>query len=174
MIISGFFLSIASGLTLPMSMVLFGDIVNNFLYQYLTTYIGKADNETVATYVQSTAFSQNVSCTELNDSSLLENITNSSILLCGLNNKRQYEEIIAFACDPNARLQSEIGIFSLYFVALGAVALVAGFLGALFWNISAYRQTRRIRESLYQSILRQEVGWFDVNNATELNTRLIE
>lgn len=41
-----------------------------------------------------------------------------------------------------------------------------------FWNLSALRQTTRIREKYLTAVLRQEVGWFDKNPSGELTTRI--
>jgi ABC-type multidrug transport system fused ATPase/permease subunit len=38
----------------------------------------------------------------------------------------------------------------------------------------AEKQTRKIRKLLFRSILRQEIGWFDVYKSGELTTRLTE
>ena len=43
-----------------------------------------------------------------------------------------------------------------------------------FWLIPAERQTRRMRKKLFSSILRQEVGWFDVYKSGELTNRLTD
>ena len=160
-------------------MVLFGEVINMFLYNFITSSFNPAINESLASYVQSSAQSLNMSCSDLEQNynlsyQILQSVSNSSIIICGLSNEGEYANIIGFSCDPNGKLTQEVKQYSIYFVILGVAALVAGFLGALFWNTSAYRQTRRIREALYHSILQQEIGWFDVNNALEVNTRLIE
>ena len=38
----------------------------------------------------------------------------------------------------------------------------------------AERQTRAIRVRLFESILRQDIGWFDIYKSGELNNRLTE
>lgn len=60
------------------------------------------------------------------------------------------------------------------FSVIGCGVIVFGYMELAFWQIAAYRQTQRIRVSLFQSILRQEIGWFDVHEIGELNTRLSE
>ena len=180
MMIAGYFLSIVNGITISPHIVLFGEIVNAFLYHFTTTRTSESVNASFSTYVQASLHSLNMTCDELaQDYNASRQIfkgatSNSSIILCGLTNRVVSKNAILFACDPNARLQSEIRWFSLYYVFLGGVALVAGFFSVLCWNISAHRQTRRIRKILYRSILQQEIGWFDFNSATDLSTLLIE
>jgi hypothetical protein len=40
--------------------------------------------------------------------------------------------------------------------------------------MTAERQTRAIRVRLFESILRQDIGWFDIYKSGELNNRLTE
>lgn len=42
--------------------------------------------------------------------------------------------------------------------------LVMGIISIDFINRSAIRQTTRIRKEFFQSMLRQEVGWYDVSS----------
>lgn len=63
---------------------------------------------------------------------------------------------------------------AIYFSIMGAVVMVAAYLQMAFWTLSAGRQTKRIRTLFFHSIMKQEIGWFDVNETGELNTRLTE
>ncbi|CAF1305591.1 unnamed protein product [Adineta ricciae] len=56
---------------------------------------------------------------------------------------------------------------------LGACSLVVFWVAFSFWMIAAERQIRRIRYALFESIMRQEMGWFDCRNAGELSGRLV-
>ena len=82
--------------------------------------------------------------------------------------------VLLFMNDSDATLLQQIGNYSLYYIGLAAGVFVTIFLATVFWNISAYRQTRRMRLAFYRSILHQEIGWFDVTEANELSTRLAE
>uniref|UniRef100_A0A673T6P4 ATP binding cassette subfamily B member 4 n=1 Tax=Suricata suricatta TaxID=37032 RepID=A0A673T6P4_SURSU len=55
-----------------------------------------------------------------------------------------------------------------------AGVLVAAYIQVSFWTLAAGRQIRKIRQEFFHAILRQEIGWFDVSDATELNTRLTD
>ena len=80
-------------------------------------------------------------------------------------------DILQFVCDPPAQLLTQINLYSLYYVGLATGVLITA---SLFWNISAYRQTKRMRKAFYHSVLHQGIGWYDVNEANELSTRLAE
>ncbi len=43
-----------------------------------------------------------------------------------------------------------------------------------FWVMAAERQVRRIQKLAFAAILKQNIGWFDVQHTAELNTRLTE
>uniref|UniRef100_A0A674I892 ATP-binding cassette sub-family B member 5 n=1 Tax=Terrapene triunguis TaxID=2587831 RepID=A0A674I892_9SAUR len=64
--------------------------------------------------------------------------------------------------------------FALYYVGIGATALVFGYLQISFWVLAAARQTKKIRKTFFHAILGQELSWFDTSNSGELNTRLTE
>ena len=57
---------------------------------------------------------------------------------------------------------------------MGVIVLVAAYMQVAFWTLSAGRQAKRLRTLFFHRIMRQDIGWFDVNETGELNTRLIE
>lgn len=57
---------------------------------------------------------------------------------------------------------------------MGAGVLVAAYLQVALWALAAGRQVKRIRVLFFHQIMRQDIGWFDVNETGELNTRLTE
>ncbi|KAM4688618.1 ATP-binding cassette sub-family B member 5-like [Discoglossus pictus] len=71
-------------------------------------------------------------------------------------------------------LGEQMTIFSLYYVGLGAGVLICGYVQVSFWVLAAARQTRKMRESFFHSVLSQEMSWFDMNKSGEFNTRLTE
>jgi ABC-type multidrug transport system fused ATPase/permease subunit len=134
--------------TRPGHFLLFGFVINQFVYYDLAT--------NPAAQANSTANETGYFCSE---SSSGDEITANLLL---------------FVSDPDATLLREIGLYCLYYVGIGGGAFITVYLATVLWNISAYRQTRRMRMAFYRSILRQEIGWFDVSDANELSTRLTE
>ncbi|XP_041708101.1 ATP-dependent translocase ABCB1-like isoform X2 [Coregonus clupeaformis] len=55
-----------------------------------------------------------------------------------------------------------------------AVVLVAAYMQVAFWTLAAGRQVKRLRKLFFHCIMQQEIGWFDVNETGELNTRLTD
>ena len=149
MIILGTVMAIAAGLALPGHIILFGDVINEFVFHELA--------ETLQTPMSDT-------------------MTNRTEHFCNTSDSGEVfsTNVGQYLATPDATLLERIGFYALYYVALASGVLIATFLATVFWNISAYRQTRRMRMAFYHSILRQEIGWFDVNEANELSTRLAE
>ncbi|EFB22674.1 hypothetical protein PANDA_001850, partial [Ailuropoda melanoleuca] len=76
--------------------------------------------------------------------------------------------------NPGRILEEEMTRYAYYYSGLGAGVLVAAYIQVSFWTLAAGRQVRKIRQEFFHTILRQEIGWFDVNDTTELNTRLTD
>ncbi|NXN74660.1 MDR1 protein, partial [Himantopus himantopus] len=64
--------------------------------------------------------------------------------------------------------------YAYYYSAIAAGVLLAAYVQTSFWTLAAGRQIKKIRENFFHAIMRQEIGWFDVNDVGELNTRLLD
>jgi len=60
--------------------------------------------------------------------------------------------------------EHEVRDLGIGFVILGALAFLANFCQAALLNISAIRQTPKIKAEYLRSVLRQDIAWFDVSN----------
>jgi len=58
--------------------------------------------------------------------------------------------------------------------SLGVIAMILNYLQVSFWFMPAERQLKMMRQSLFKSILRQNIGWFDTYKVGELTNRLTE
>lgn len=61
-----------------------------------------------------------------------------------------------------------------YYVSIGCLAIVLGYIQAAFWNMSAARQTRSVRRHLFRAIMHKEMAYFDMHSTGELNSRLTD
>ncbi|XP_067931969.1 ATP-dependent translocase ABCB1-like [Watersipora subatra] len=59
------------------------------------------------------------------------------------------------------------------FIGLAVGVFILGYLGITSWTWTRERQIRRVRIAYFQAIMKQSIGWFDVHNAGELNTRMV-
>uniref|UniRef100_A0A669QV84 ATP binding cassette subfamily B member 1 n=1 Tax=Phasianus colchicus TaxID=9054 RepID=A0A669QV84_PHACC len=116
LMIFGSLLAIAHGSSLPIAMIIFGDMTDSFVTFDDRNFTGK-----------------NTSC-----------------------------------------LEEEMTRYAYYYSAIAAAVLVAAYVQTSFWTLAAGRQVKKIRENFFHAIMRQDIGWFDVNDAGELNTRLID
>uniref|UniRef100_A0A8C2XTU1 ATP binding cassette subfamily B member 1 n=1 Tax=Cyclopterus lumpus TaxID=8103 RepID=A0A8C2XTU1_CYCLU len=64
--------------------------------------------------------------------------------------------------------------YAISYSILGFVVLVVAYGQVAFWTLSAGRQTKRIRKLFFHCIMKQDIGWFDVSETGELNTRLTD
>ncbi|XP_028672963.1 ATP-binding cassette, sub-family B (MDR/TAP), member 4 [Erpetoichthys calabaricus] len=71
-------------------------------------------------------------------------------------------------------LEEQMTRFAIYYSAIGAGVLVAAYMQVSFWALAAGRQINRLRKVFFHAVMRQEIGWFDVNETGELNTRLTD
>ncbi|KAJ1919837.1 hypothetical protein H4219_001746 [Mycoemilia scoparia] len=62
--------------------------------------------------------------------------------------------------------------YCLYFLIIGLVMLVCGYIMHATWTITSERQGFHIRNLYYKSILRQDIGWFDTIATGDLTTRI--
>ncbi|XP_059828206.1 ATP-binding cassette, sub-family B (MDR/TAP), member 4 [Hypanus sabinus] len=94
------------------------------------------------------------------DHGLMQNLTKNSSL--------------NFTGDFPETLEEQMTRYAYYYVAIGGGVLIAAFMQIAFWSLAAARQIKRIRKEFFHAILRQEMGWFDVNDIGEINTRLTD
>ncbi|KAK6491454.1 ATP-dependent translocase ABCB1-like isoform X1 [Huso huso] len=74
----------------------------------------------------------------------------------------------------NESLEQQMTRFAYYYSGLGAAVLLAAYIQISFWTLAAGRQIKRLRKKFFHAVVRQEIGWFDVNEIGELNTRLTD
>lgn len=64
--------------------------------------------------------------------------------------------------------------YALLFTWLSLGAFACGFAQVAFFTITSERQTLRIRKEYLDSILKQEIGWFDTTQPGELSSKIAE
>ena len=144
LILLGTVCAIVGGLAQPFHVLIFGKVVDQFVYfnvtRNLTRLGSSSDYFCNGTFVDTTL--------------LRDYLTSNS---------------------KGTLLQDNIEIYSYYYVGVATAAMLAVYVSNVVWNASAYRQTRRMRIAFYNSVLRQEVGWFDmIKNTARLNNLLQE
>ncbi|KAI9533317.1 Multidrug resistance protein 1 [Dissostichus eleginoides] len=64
--------------------------------------------------------------------------------------------------------------FAISYSILGFVVLLVAYGQVAFWTLAAGRQATRIRKLFFHHIMQQDIGWYDVTETGELNTRLTD
>ncbi|XP_051818316.1 ATP-dependent translocase ABCB1 [Antechinus flavipes] len=73
-----------------------------------------------------------------------------------------------------AKLEEDMTTYAYYYTGVGFGVLIAAYIQVSFWTLAAGRQVKKLRENFFHAIMRQEIGWFDVHDVGELNTRLTD
>uniref|UniRef100_A0A8C1JGQ9 ABC-type xenobiotic transporter n=1 Tax=Cyprinus carpio TaxID=7962 RepID=A0A8C1JGQ9_CYPCA len=74
----------------------------------------------------------------------------------------------------NETLGEQMTRHAIYYSIMGFVVLFAAYMQVAFWTLAAGRQVKKLRKRFFHSIMKQEIGWFDVNETGQLNTRLTD
>ncbi|CAK4713348.1 hypothetical protein LEN26_015218 [Aphanomyces euteiches] len=72
------------------------------------------------------------------------------------------------------QMTTGINEIALKFVWVGLGVIVCGFGQVACFSITASRQGKRIKQEYIRAILRQEIGWFDINNPMQLATKVAD
>ena len=177
MIVVGVVTGILSGVALPGHMLLFGETINQFVYftvasddvrPRVTNFV---NNDTLNTANESV---DDILCDRGRARALLDGFADNGTEPYFCSRGSIFDNVLDYVCDPREELTSSVAVFSYIYLALAVGVLVTTFMSNALLNLSAYRQTRRMRLAFYRSVLSQEIGWFDVTESAELNTRLAE
>ncbi|XP_007644962.1 ATP-dependent translocase ABCB1 isoform X1 [Cricetulus griseus] len=78
------------------------------------------------------------------------------------------------ASDIFGKLEEEMTTYAYYYTGIGAGVLIVAYIQVSFWCLAAGRQIHNIKQKFFHAIMNQEIGWFDVHDVGELNTRLTD
>ncbi|XP_075812232.1 multidrug resistance protein 2 [Microtus pennsylvanicus] len=71
-------------------------------------------------------------------------------------------------------LEEDMATYAYYYTGIGAGVFIVAYIQVSFWCLAAGRQIHKIRQKFFHAIMSQEIGWFDVHDVGELNTRLAD
>ena len=93
----------------------------------------------------------------------------SSDLMGDVGNTSEYNDDPLILID---RVENAFNTQIRRFFIFGAIAFVANFLSIAFWSLVGSRMCHRLKRQYFTTILSQEQGWFDANNAFEFATKV--
>jgi len=78
------------------------------------------------------------------------------------------------AGNPAEQIVESVNTVCLQFTVLAAILFVCAWLAEACFKSSGVRQSAAWRKAYLQAIVRQDVGWYDVNKSEELSSRVAE
>ena len=144
--------AVIHGSALPLLMVVFGETTDVFSNELLTRDIARSVNVPV----------DDLNCTHLN-------------MICSTTERDTCQFFVEDdLCTTGDDLVEDINGLVIYYCVLGVAAFVCGWLHVSLFQYACERQLQIIRKKFFHSILRQEIGWFDVNSVGQINSRINE
>ncbi|MCO5553410.1 hypothetical protein L7F22_006931 [Adiantum nelumboides] len=80
--------------------------------------------------------------------------------------------LVAFYSPDEVYMKDEVSKIALIFCGIGVVTIFIYWCEHYFFGIVGERLTMRVRERMFSAILRNEIGWFDMNSSQLLAARL--
>ncbi len=139
------------GASLPLLMLFFGDLINSFIYEAISSGIQQNLNATFNVIFDCDTVMFNTSI----DSVIMEQFEGSSCLL-------------------GDEFTAEINVIVFIFLGIAGAVWIAAYLQVGLLQASAERQVQKIRLLYYKSVLRQDIAWFDENPSGEVGSRVSE
>ena len=148
--------AIAHGTALPLLILFFGDFTNLLINQAVTSN-AIVDISIRGVYGNVSEFNISLIFLNCNFTDSLPQFTNTS-----------------FYCLLDDQFLSEVNRLVPIYTGLGVGVIIITYFQVSMFKMAAERLVHKIRLLFYQSILRQEIGWFDVNLSGELSSKLSE
>ena len=160
--------AIAHGVAFPGGMLVFGDITNAFVNHAASITLANDVSVSVSGSVQ------------VDFANLTGGIVDCSASYSIAGMSLTLGEVLALIfgtqtrCLDDSAFISDVNTSVYIFLGIAGGAFFAGWLQVWLFQTAAERQARKIRLKYYRSVLRQDIGWFDVNSSGELSSRLLE
>ncbi|GAB6020133.1 hypothetical protein CHUAL_002862 [Chamberlinius hualienensis] len=150
LIIAGIIVAWCQGICMPAMTILFGNMTNamvDFGGQLNLCFNGTSHNTSIFNHSK-------FSCDKLKDFLDDHNMSSENI-----------------PCQTSDEFHYQIWHYSVGLSVIGAIQVVLGYLMVTCMNIAAEKQVFRIRSLFFQSVLRQDIGWYDTHQTGEFASR---
>ena len=147
--IIGIMLSTLHTLMFPVLMVVFGMALQHFADHYNTFRYFRCIQD------------EHINCSSVHHCSSASNETN-----CCLDDLNE--------CISDHVLLQKMDILTVLCIAIGMVIFASSWVHAAIFHYVGNNQMLRIRKKLFQSLVNQDIKWFDLNQSKEITSRMIE
>ena len=177
--------AVLHGAVLPSAMFAFGRLTNAFVNQYSSAqlanfeltfdpdfYLAMGRLAEVDFRVISTGF--------INFTNITGGVVNCSDSYELLPFNQTFDDILKLgvtqlaSCLDNPTFLAVVTHYTVIFVGLGGAGWVLGACHVTLFSVSSQRQVLGLRNRLFCSLLRQELGWFDAASPGEIASRLTQ
>lgn len=166
LMIIGSLTGIVHGVSLPLLMLVFGELINSFIYQEQTFTVAEClDLPRECDVIFNTTSPGFLSCADTN-TSFLNGLTLEQLVEITFGDRAE--------CVSDNEFTDQVFLYCIYFSIIAATVFVFAYFQISFFQMACERQVRKIRLFFYRAILKQNIGWFDVNPSGELASRLNE
>jgi hypothetical protein len=97
-------------------------------------------------------------------------LNSSTVYFCNTSTTNIYLE----STDTNELLREKVASLSYCFIGVAVTLFMSSFLSNSLWSVSALRQIKRMKLAFLHSVIRQDIGYYDINSPVELPTKLAE
>lgn len=183
--ILGIIAATINGATLPVAMNYFGHLTNAFVNQFTSKQLANFeftfDPRMFLNFPKFAAIDPNIILSGfINFTNLTGGIVNCSDDYVLLPPATNFDEALKLgvtelaSCLEDGPFFHEIIIYVIIFSALAVIALIAGALQILTFQLAGDRQVYQIRLKFFESVVKQDAEWYDRNASGELSSRLSE
>ena len=156
--------AMAHGVSLPALMLFFGNLVDSFIYQGISSdFAQDVINQT--------------GIAEINCSSVF-NYTLGNITFVDTNMttflQSQSDRLANIECLLNDEFISEVNITVFIFIGIAVAVMIVSAIEICTFQFASERQVYRIRLYYYRAVMRQNIAWFDENSSGAIVSRLNE
>ena len=178
-------LAVLHGAVLPAAMLVFGLLTNAFVNQYSSAQLANYELEfDPRDYIEMGRLAavdiRVVLSGFINFTNITGGVVNCSDSYELLPFNQTFDDILQLGvtklarCLDNQTFLAIVSRYTLVFVGLGVASWVLGGAHVALFRLSGVWQVRRLRTRLFSSLLRQELGWFDVTPPGEVVSRITE
>lgn len=173
------------GAALPVAMLVFGELTNDFVNQYASTqlanYVYYFELEDLFGRDEFFIIAPDILASGvINFKNITGGVVNCSEDYVLIRPSLNFDESLQIGitelaeCLENDEFIDKVNYYIQLFAGLALIAFIASFIQIVSYQVSAERRMFVLKKQFYRALLRQNIGWFDAHPTGELSNRLSE